>query len=205
MLGIPRPDNARDVDWAREVPTLQATTTTLPPPVQISVSDLLAGLKRPKPTNPLLASSSAAVAAETGSPGNAKVRGQEKRRASALQHYLVKFGKEARALCSITVDDQGPRFAISKRNEKPISLVLLLRSLQVVCYYASWSARRPGLGRFSPEDVNAQMCTHLVYAFGSLKDNRLALVDDNDELSDQDVGVYDRLQALRSKVDTNSQ
>lgn len=25
----------------------------------------------------------------------------------------------------------------------------------MVCYYASWSARRPGLGRFSPEDVDA--------------------------------------------------
>jgi chitinase len=71
---------------------------------------------------------------------------------------------------------------------------------KTICYYTSWSANRPGLGRFTPEDVNVevtakeiqlesvridffkndsifqQLCTHLVYAFGALKDYRLSLV-----------------------------
>ena len=72
---------------------------------------------------------------------------------------------------------------------------------KVVCYYASWSARRPGIGRYSPEDVNAELCTHLIYAFGSLKDNRLALSSDLNEEEDLDVesNVHTRLQNLRSK------
>ncbi|ETN57952.1 brain chitinase and chia [Anopheles darlingi] len=35
----------------------------------------------------------------------------------------------------------------------------------VFCYYASWSAYRPGRGAFNVEDIDPQICTHLLYSF----------------------------------------
>ena len=107
---------------------------------------------------------------------------------------------------------------LNKVTKKPSSSLVLPTSsvtpegsnAKVVCYYASWSGRRPGLGRFTPEDVDGQLCTHLVYAFGALKDNRLALKadkqpgdsDDSDEEGDtggDQPDVHGRLQTLREK------
>ena len=38
----------------------------------------------------------------------------------------------------------------------------------VVCYIASWSVYRKGQGKFSVEDIDPTLCTHLVYAFAGL-------------------------------------
>ena len=79
---------------------------------------------------------------------------------------------------------------------------------KVVCYYTSWSSRRPGIGRFSPEDIDVSLCTHLIFAFGSLKNNRLSILAPSSDANDGDE-VYDdprtlsetheRLQDLRAK------
>ena len=37
---------------------------------------------------------------------------------------------------------------------------------KVVCYYANWSAYRPGQAKFLPQNINPYLCTHLIYAFG---------------------------------------
>ncbi|XP_071446396.1 probable chitinase 2 [Hetaerina americana] len=39
---------------------------------------------------------------------------------------------------------------------------------RVVCYFASWSGYRNGLGAFTPEDTDASICTHGIYAFAGL-------------------------------------
>lgn len=49
------------------------------------------------------------------------------------------------------------------------------------------------MGRFSPEDIDPTLCTHVVYAFATLKDNLLT------EGSDKDAEMYHRLIALRDK------
>lgn len=52
-MGIPRP--GKDVDWTKEVKTLTLTATTLPPPSQLSVSELLANkLSGKKPVAQLI-------------------------------------------------------------------------------------------------------------------------------------------------------
>lgn len=56
-----------------------------------------------------------------------------------------------------------------------------------------WSQKRPGAGRFSPEDIDAKLCTHVVYAFATLKEHKLAEADDKDE------ELYERVIALRDK------
>lgn len=72
-------------------------------------------------------------------------------------------------------------------------LVFLARPPQVLCYMTSWSQKRPGAGKFGPEDIDASLCTHVIYAFATLKDHRLA------ESDDKDPELYDKVVALREK------
>ncbi|EDS25630.1 chitinase [Culex quinquefasciatus] len=39
----------------------------------------------------------------------------------------------------------------------------------VVCYYATWATYRPGDGKFDVENIDPNLCTHLMYAFFGLK------------------------------------
>lgn len=55
------------------------------------------------------------------------------------------------------------------------------------CYLTSWSAKRPGAGKFEPKNVDPKLCTHLVYAFATLKDHKLSEANDNDPDSYDDV------------------
>ncbi|KAK3088448.1 hypothetical protein FSP39_019336 [Pinctada imbricata] len=50
-----------------------------------------------------------------------------------------------------------------------------------VCYYTNWSQYRPGHGRFVPENVDASLCTHIIYAFGKLVGNTITNFEWNDE------------------------
>lgn len=61
------------------------------------------------------------------------------------------------------------------------------------CYLTSWSQKRPGAGKFLPEDINPSLCTHVIYAFATLRDHKLA------EANDKDPEMYDRLMVLREK------
>jgi chitinase len=38
----------------------------------------------------------------------------------------------------------------------------------VVCYWGTWANYRPSGGKFTPEDVDASLCTHLIYSFAGL-------------------------------------
>ena len=118
LRGIPRP--GKDVDWTKEVPTLSLTATTLPPPIQISLSDILnkVSTKKPQLILPTL-------------PTSPAVNGTQ----------LLRAHKKRNAL----VTEFSTHFSPTGSNAK------------TVCYYSSWSASRPGLGRFSPEDVSAEV------------------------------------------------
>ncbi|PSN31011.1 putative chitinase 10, partial [Blattella germanica] len=74
-----------------------------------------------------------------------------------------------------------------------VSEVLKPRGPQVFCYMTSWSQKRPGAGKFTPENVDPLLCTHVIYAFATLKDHKLAPADE------KDVDMYDRVVALREK------
>lgn len=62
-----------------------------------------------------------------------------------------------------------------------------------MCYMTSWSIKRPGAGKFTPENIDASLCTHVIYAFGTLKDFKLTFVDE------KDTEQYKELMALREK------
>ncbi|XP_036386815.1 acidic mammalian chitinase-like [Megalops cyprinoides] len=68
----------------------------------------------------------------------------------------------------------------------------IVASTKLVCYFSNWSQYRPGLGRFTPDNVDPHLCTHVIYALATIKDNQLATIEWNDE------SLYQSLNSLKS-------
>lgn len=45
----------------------------------------------------------------------------------------------------------------------------------MVCYYTNWASDRRSPGKFLPEDIDGQLCTHIVYAFATLEQDTFHL------------------------------
>lgn len=67
----------------------------------------------------------------------------------------------------------------------------------LVCYYTNWSQYRPKEGKYTPEDIDPHLCTHVIVAFGWLKKNKLAPFDSSDESKDGKKGLYERVTSLK--------
>lgn len=76
---------------------------------------------------------------------------------------------------------------------------ILARPPQMMCYVTNWSAKREGPGRFNIEDIDPKLCTHVVYAFAKLKENKLAPGLDSDIGDDYKEGTYAKLMKLKEK------
>ncbi len=50
------------------------------------------------------------------------------------------------------------------------------QSKHVVCYFSNWAGLRSGDGTFAPENLDASLCSHVVYAFAALDTASLELV-----------------------------
>jgi chitinase len=68
---------------------------------------------------------------------------------------------------------------------------------KIVCYYTNWSQYRVKIGKFVPEDIPADLCTHLIFAFGWLKKGKLSSFESNDETKANTPGLYDRILSLK--------
>jgi chitinase len=68
---------------------------------------------------------------------------------------------------------------------------------KIVCYYTNWSQYRVKIGKFLPEDIPADLCTHIIFAFGWLKKGKLSSFESNDEPKDGKVGLYQRIVGLK--------
>lgn len=66
-----------------------------------------------------------------------------------------------------------------------------------MCYYTNWSQYRPKIGKFLPDDIDAHLCTHIIYAFGWLRKGKLSSYESNDETVDGKIGLYDRIMNLK--------
>lgn len=65
----------------------------------------------------------------------------------------------------------------------------------------SWSKKRPGAGKFTPDNIDATLCTHVIYAFASIKDHRLVEGEDKEGGKDNEKegDRYKQVVALREK------
>ncbi|XP_070965110.1 acidic mammalian chitinase-like [Oncorhynchus clarkii lewisi] len=67
-------------------------------------------------------------------------------------------------------------------------------SPKMVCYFTNWSQYRPDKGKYKPENVDAHLCTHLIYAFSILNHrNELVTYEWNDDV------LYKSFNALKTK------
>ena len=63
---------------------------------------------------------------------------------------------------------------------------------RVVCYYTNWSQYRPDGGKFFPEDIDVNLCTHVVFAFAKITDNSLEAIEWNDEDTEWSKGLINK-------------
>lgn len=64
-----------------------------------------------------------------------------------------------------------------------------VQSTQVVCYFTNWAWYRQGSGKYRPEDIDPNLCTHIVYGFAVLDGTRL-LIKPHDTWADYDNSEY---------------
>lgn len=59
------------------------------------------------------------------------------------------------------------------------------------------SQYRPKVGKFVPEDIQPDLCTHIIFAFGWIKKGKISSLEANDETKDGNPGLYERIMDLK--------
>jgi GH18 family chitinase len=62
----------------------------------------------------------------------------------------------------------------------------------LACYFTNYAQYRPDPGRFEPKDINATLCTHIIYGFAQIKGS-VALATENDERNLKFYFIYKRI------------
>ncbi|KAF2898205.1 hypothetical protein ILUMI_07967 [Ignelater luminosus] len=69
---------------------------------------------------------------------------------------------------------------------------------KIVCYFTNWAWYRKGIGKYVPEDIDPNLCTHIVYGFAVLDYENL-IVRAHDSWADFDNKFYERVVAYKKK------
>ncbi|CAO2599611.1 Acidic mammalian chitinase, partial [Lemmus lemmus] len=67
---------------------------------------------------------------------------------------------------------------------------------KLVCYFSNWAQYRPGLGHFTPDNIDPCLCTHLIYAFAGMQNNEITTIEWND------VEFYKAFNGLKTSFTT---
>lgn len=79
------------------------------------------------------------------------------------------------------------------------AVTIIAADTKIVCYYGSWAAYRPGLGKFEPTDIDPTLCTHIIYTFvGIATDGNVRILDSWMDLPNgkDGYGKFTRLRQL---------
>jgi len=61
---------------------------------------------------------------------------------------------------------------------------------QLFCYYSSYAQNRPDAGKFLPENINPDLCTHVIFAFADIIDGTKLKASGWNDLEDgKDAGM----------------
>lgn len=74
----------------------------------------------------------------------------------------------------------------------------LSNDYKVVCYFTNWAWYRQSGGKYVPEDIDTDLCTHIVYGFAVLDRDNL-VIKPHDSWADLDNKFYERVVKLRAK------
>lgn len=66
---------------------------------------------------------------------------------------------------------------------------------KVVCYFTNWAWYRPGVGKYKPENINSDLCTHIVYGFAALDPGTLT-IRAHDSWADFDNKFYEQVDLI---------
>lgn len=69
---------------------------------------------------------------------------------------------------------------------------------KVVCYFTNWAWYRQSAGKYLPEDIDADLCTHIVYGFAVL-DRENLVIKPHDSWADIDNRFYERVVEFKKK------
>ncbi|XP_043594466.1 probable chitinase 10 isoform X2 [Bombus pyrosoma] len=69
---------------------------------------------------------------------------------------------------------------------------------KMICYFTNWAWYRQEGGKFLPEDIDPDLCTHVLYGFAVLDGSQLT-IKPHDSWADIDNKFYERVAALKSK------
>jgi len=58
---------------------------------------------------------------------------------------------------------------------------------KVVCYYTNWAQYRPNEAKFMPENIDPKLCTHIIYAFGQIRNGEIRTREWNDAKMIRDI------------------
>ncbi|RMZ96005.1 chitotriosidase-1 isoform X1 [Brachionus plicatilis] len=73
---------------------------------------------------------------------------------------------------------------------------------RVVCYFTNWAQYRSGIGAFQPENIDPFLCTHILFSFAKVLNNKLEPYEWNDDSTEWSRGLYERTNELR-KINPN--
>ncbi|KAL7648229.1 UNVERIFIED_CONTAM: hypothetical protein RMT77_000132 [Armadillidium vulgare] len=68
---------------------------------------------------------------------------------------------------------------------------------KVVCYFTNWAWYRPDIGKYMPEDIDPDLCTHINYGFATLSYDEL-IMKPYDSWADIDNEFYAKVTAYSS-------